>query len=390
MSAFPASFHRSRMSYCKRISLSLILVLTSALPAVASTVDEWHALMQSGSKAANGLDFDRAKQFFSQASLTAGDARILSLLALGRTCEESGDYAAAEKAYKQALTEPDSEDVRLVLIDVLQKSSCCAEAEEQLKLAVVVTPNLFAAMKSCMPYVQSAVRTTWKAAMSQSKVKTFEPKSRWTRVFIRLNPNAQHPVAYVVDSSGDTVVDKASIEAAEMLDMQPIASKLKFPTMINFLFEYNEYTSTEQVNTRSSLTPACEEQYRECQDLVAWQQSHLGPSHPQVAETLVEAADILAQAGQNKQAETVLATAVDILQRDNKPRGFRIYKRYGDTLLKNKGYQQAAAILTRAFELASIESRPESMDFLETRNTLMTALKKAGRGDEASKLRDKH
>jgi len=374
----------------------LVLTLAFAVaPGVAGDRHQWQELMEKASWAVNAVEFETADRLFEQAETEANtlgaDEQYLTLLARGGFAETQGKYDLATTFYRKAAELPDAYEAQMGLCDLLERLNQHEKAVEERKKVRERSAHEVKVAQDCLTSLQPRIKKDWSPRLPHNKVRYPQFAAQlvqggWTKVRFRLNPKVPHPIAYVVDSSGERKVNEASLAAIENLQVPDSSKGLEEGAMVDFTFDYNV-----MVPGQGRSNARVEHQYRNARSLVEWQQKNLGPEHPETAGTLTWAGSLLLKTSQEKAAERAFEKASEIWEKT----GIACWGAYnanlqlGQTLIKSGAYAKAIPILRRAVSIAEKTYKPDSKEVADSLAALSKALSKTGKRAEAKEVCDR-
>lgn len=363
------NIHRSRL-LCAALFAVAALSVDTACSANEDT-ERWSDLMMQASQANDQLDFNFAENLASQADREAKEvgppAQYLTWTMLAELAERRGEYDKAIEWYQKCAKLPGFENTKIEASDVLDKSSKTAEADE-LRKGVPHSSEISGDPGKAMPYIQGAIRKYWSPEKNIS--------STFATVLFVATSTMKHPVGFVYQSSNNAVHDQNALDAINALPLAPVAQLFTVPVKVMFSFEYN-FFANRYPTSPPKLKVLDERQYQYNKKLVAWQENKLGETHPEVAISLVNAADTLSKAD-HKNTEAVLKKAVEIWEKNGIVciATSKAYQKYGEALLKSKKTDEAILYLRKALAIAKQRRADDSFEVGSCKRSLIAALKK--------------
>lgn len=390
-----------QMQYLGKRLKKVILAVAGAGCCIINTAccyaasNDWLTLMRDGSSARNRLEFDKAQTLLQEAEAVSfnlsDEERLLSLMALGFLAEDRGDYKGAENSYRQAIQLPGSDDAKIALLNLLEKSGRDNEATELRKSTPFHDADEYKTAVSSVDKLRVAINRTWTPRLLKMfpNVGSYQAllvgEESWTCVWVYVRPKQSFPVVYVRASSGNLKYDSISLDAAQKTEVSSITSGLAFPLTFEQTFDYDRRPPAEEKHAKPYVT----DRYRTHNELIAWQQNTLGSQHPEVAVNLTAAAILLDQLSQSEPAIKALAKAVEIWDSRSSisMEAWFTYKQYGEVLAKKKRFDEALPPLRKAFKLAQVVFKGQSQQLLDTKALFVKSLEKTGNSAEARSIR---
>lgn len=306
--------------------------------------------MRSGCIAKVLVQYEQSEQYFLEAEKEAedlsADEKLFSWQELAYLYEQLGQYSESENAYKHAL---DTGDLCRDFAAFLDNQGRTEEANEVRRLHPPSADKNKEGLEWMKSVLQPAVRKHWKPFSFQSESAT---------VKFHLRSKTSPPVAYVSESSGNAIVDRACLKAIEALSISPPDGQTPF---VNFSFDLNTYRRPGELRSAGGALPPAQmlrmqKLYMQKRGACAWQEKNLGNDHPQVARSLNGAAEILTTIGKKKAAEDAYRVASDIwIKHKIKSKdSCDTFKGLGDLLLQGKKPEEAEQAFQQAYDVAQV------------------------------------